>query len=298
VNPWGVTVPPATESEFFNAARPTVFLLVEGGSDQRFWTARVDIRRCQVRTTDGRAQALRELDTIRSEGRKGFIAVLDADFDRIEGTLLEDPDVVWTDLHDLESILVASPALEKVLAEVGSPRKIEEFEQQERRPIRDVLLSHALWLGRLRWLSRREKLDLQFRKLPPDSREFRYLNYHSFCEKASWRLDHVKLVRTVLNFCSRHDLSVDSLLARMKALPEADAWQLCVGHDLIGLLAVGLRAKLGSRNALSIEGLQERLRLAFERAHLEMTAMYQALRSWERRNEPFRVFAGGGEPRP
>ena len=288
MNPWGVTVPPPTEAEFFNAARPTAFLLVEGGSDERFWLARVDSRSCQVRAMRGRDRALAELRTVRAEGKGSFVAALDADFDRLEGTLLDDPDVIWTDLHDLELVLIASPALDKVLVEACSRSKREKLEAEEGCDVREALLSRGLGPGRLRWLSLREKLALTFRKLAPDG-TFQFLKYSDFCDRTTWKLDVTELVKTVLGFSSQPLDQQTLLLRRMKSLPEVDAWQLCVGHDLLGLLAVGLRSKLGNRN-LAIEELQERLRLAFERAHLEATAMFAALRRWERDNPPFRIF--------
>lgn len=287
MNPWGVTVPPPTEAEFFNAARPTAFLLVEGGSDERFWLARVDRRSCQVRAAGSRDKALTELHTVRVEGRGGFVAVLDADFDRLEGTLPEEPDVVWTDLHDLELMLIASPALDKVVVEACSRPKCEKLEAEEGCGVREALLSRGLEPARLRWLSRRDSLALTFRKRSPDG-SFRYLDYAAFCDRVKWRLDLAVLVKTVLDFSSQHRIKPQDLVLRMKSLPEADAWQLCVGHDLVGLLSVGLRSKLGNRS-ISIEDLQERLRLAFERGHLEATGMFAALRRWERANAPFRV---------
>jgi hypothetical protein len=287
VNPWGVTVPPPTEAEFFNAARPTTFLLVEGGSDERFWLARIDTRACQVRAMGGRERVLAELAIVRSEGRTGFVAVLDADFDRAEGALTDDPDITWTDHHDLEALLIASPALEKVLVEVASRKKWEDFESAER-AIREALVERGVEIGRLRWLSRREGLKLTFRK--GKDGDFHFLEYGKFCDRTAWKLEPAKLVKTVLDFSSQPKLDAADLLRKMKALPPVDAWQLCVGHDLAGLLAVGLRSKLGNRN-LSIDELQERLRLAFERAHLEATEMFAALRSWEQRNAPFRIFS-------
>lgn len=236
----------------------------------------------------GRDKVLAELATARSEGRVDHVAVLDADYDRIEDKLGDEPNVVWTDYHDLEVTLIASPALDKVLVELGSQEKCEKFEKEERCAVREALLSLGCELARLRWLSRRESLALTFRKQKADV--FSYVDYHAFCDRASWEVDRREMVRVVLNFSLQHKLKADDLLARMDALPEIDSLQLCVGHDLVGLLSVGLRSKLGSHNRLSIEDLQERLRLAFERAHLERTEMYRSLRVWEQHNAPYRIF--------
>jgi len=289
VNPWGVIASPPTEAEFFNAARTTAFLLVEGSADELFWAARVDLRACQVRAMGSRARALSEMRKVRVEGQGGFVAVLDADFDRLDDCLVVEADVIWTDLHDLETVLVASPALDKVLVEVASRKKCQDFEVAEGQTVRDALLVRGSEMGRLRWLSRRDRLGLSFRKARPDG-SFGHLDHAKFCDRKTWKLEVPKLVRTVLDFSSDHRTKPEHLVSRMRGLPDGDSWQLCVGHDLVGLLMIGLRSRLGSRN-ISVEDLEERLRLAFERADLEKTEMRSALRKWERDNAPFRLFA-------
>lgn len=65
---FGVLAPtPVVESKLFNAARPTVTLLVEAGFDERFWrmyTAENTLVRQQGQ--GGRATAIRELDKAES----------------------------------------------------------------------------------------------------------------------------------------------------------------------------------------------------------------------------------------
>lgn len=286
MNPFGVTPPVATEAEFFNAGRATVFLLVEGNSDARFWQSRVDHKRCQVRAMGGRDKAIEEVEQRRRENKRGFVAVLDADFDRVEGTLREDPDIVFTDFHDLECMLVGSPALEKVLDVLGSRDKCAQFEEKTK-PIREVLLENARIIGELRWLSKRDKLNLVFRK--PDGNKFRYIGYKEFCDQKSWSVEPRQLVVHVCNFSMRHGLKPDDLLERMGLLPDADPWQICVGHDLLGLLAIGLRQRLGNET-VDEPTMQNSFLLAYEEAYLKETLMYRALCAWEEKHPPFRIF--------
>ncbi len=288
MNMWEVNAPPATDALFFNAARRTTFLLVEGGSDQRFWAARIDRQRCQIRDMKGRDLALRELETVQRESKGGFVAVLDADFDRVDGTLAVKPNVAWTDYHDLEVVLIASPALDRVLVEVASSNKVAEIEKAEGRSVRDILLAEGLGLARLRFVSRQRNLGLTFRK--PSEGSFRYLAYSAFCDKATWKVDLAKLVQEVLNFSNQPKLKVPDLLDAMAGVQSSDSLQLCVGHDLVGLLMVGLRKNIGDRS-LTIEELEERLRLALHKEDLERTQMYQQLREWEQQNAPYRIFA-------
>lgn len=286
MNPWGVTTPAPTESVFFNAARWTTFLLLEGHSDERFWRLFVDRHACQLRPMGGRAAALKDLATMAAEGRGGFVAVLDADFDRINGTLAAHPHVVWTDGHDLETMFIVAPSLDKVLSVAASQAKLDGFATENKTTVREALFARGAAIAELRWLSQREQLTLTFRKKKEGG--FKYLDYHAFCEPKGWVMDREALVRTVLNFSSRPDLKVADLRTRMSR-PTEDLHQLCVGHDLVGLLMVGLRAKLGSRTC-SMEELEELLCLAFERAHLEQTGMYQALCVWEQANAPYQIF--------
>ncbi len=288
-NPWGAEVPPPTEAQFFNAARATAFLLVEGATDERFWLSRVEAHACQVRAVGGREKALEELRTTEREGILGVLAVLDADFDRLDGTLLQEANIVWTDSHDLDTVLIASPAFEKILVEVASRKKVLDFQASEGRTLRDALVARGAEMGRLRWLSRRERMSLSFRKARPDG-SFGHVDHAKFCDRARWGMDVAKLVRAVLEYSNDHKMKAEVLLAGMRSLPEADVWQLCVGHDLVGLLVVGLRSRLGNRN-LTMDEIEERLRLAFERSDLERTSMYRDIRRWEQQSKPFRLLS-------
>ena len=293
-NPWGVPPPPVgTESAFFNAARTTTFLLVEGGSDRRFWEQQIDRHACQVREYSGRKPALAELEKVIAQGHRGFVAVLDADFDRLEGGPSSRDHVVWTDLHDLETMLVFSSALGRVLVESASTSKLTAFASdrphEQEQAVRDRLQAHGVKLGRLRWLSLREGLSLQFRKHNAKG-EISFLPYEKFCEEASFDVDETAMVQAALNFSQRHDLKLDELQTALAALPAVDdPRQLCVGHDLIGFLQIGLRKKLGSQKR-SREELEKDLRQTYRPEDLRQTQMYQQLQRWEQDNPPFRIF--------
>jgi hypothetical protein len=154
--------------------------------------------------------------------------------------------------------------------------------------VRDILLAEGLGLARLRFVSQQKKLALTFRKLSGEA--FRYLPYADICDKATWKVVLPKLVQEVLNFSQRPDLKVPDLLKDIDGVQSSDSLQLCVGHDLVGLLMVGLRKHMGGRS-FTIEELEERLRLAFHKEDLERTEMYKQLREWEKQNSPYRIFA-------
>lgn len=285
MNPFGVEADPNTESVFFNAARPTVVLLVEGESDARYWEGQVHRGRCEVRATSGRPRALEQIRIAREEGRATVIAVLDADFDHLLNRLSPLEGVFWTDDHDLEVMQFRSTALDKVLAQQPGRDRRAAFVATGR-DIRDHLFQLACPLGRLRLHNEQQALNLSFRKATRDG--FSWLSYADFCDKDTLTLDDAKLVTTVLNFNQRHDLRQRPWLAELASLPDGPLEQLCNGHDLLGLLAVGLRKVLGTRN-LSPEDLQERLQLAHEQAELLATALGRGLRAWEAAHPGYRI---------
>lgn len=164
------------------------------------------------------------------------------------------------------------------------------FESARGLSVREALLRLAAPLGRLRWFSREHGWDLVFRKTRRD--KFVYLPYGDFIDERTWELDEGAMITTAKNFSERHRLDTAEVAARMQAAPPADPWQLCNGHDLCGILAVGLCRVLGScRSAVKLSGddVQDALLLAYEREHLAATEMFASLRQWEARRAPHRV---------
>jgi len=143
------------------------FLLLEGEDDHRFWDRRVS-QGCELVIGDGKQNvegAVRRLDTRRFSGALGIV---DADFDRLQDRALPSPNLLATDAHDLECVLLRSPALDGVLAEYGDRAKIRRFEATQGGTVRDALLARGLIFGRLRWLALRRGWNLPFDELGPD----------------------------------------------------------------------------------------------------------------------------------
>jgi hypothetical protein len=72
-----------------------------------------------------------------------------------------------------------------------------------------------------------------------------------------------------------------------------DQWHVCCGHDLVAILALGLRRALGTNDAGQVraELIERSLRLAYEAEYFRGTQLYAAIRVWEERNLPYRVLA-------
>ena len=64
--------------------------------------------------------AIEILEILEKSNFQRVLAIVDADFDRLENLANKRPNLLPTDTHDLETMLIKSPALEKVVAEFGS----------------------------------------------------------------------------------------------------------------------------------------------------------------------------------
>jgi len=143
---------------------------------------------------------------LEKEDLAGVLAILDADFWHLDGVPHSSSNLLLTDFHDLEMMIINSKALDIVLCEYGSATKINKFvRKQGGSDIRSVLLDICLPIGLLRWLSVKGNLNLTFEGL----------NFVKFIRRESLELDLSTLVRNVLSLTSKKGLRVSAVLAKL-----------------------------------------------------------------------------------
>jgi hypothetical protein len=122
------------------------FLLVEGGSDKVFYERFTDRSVCELVTVSGKPSSkLRVIAVLKileeGTGFKGVLAIVDADFDRLTALPCYSSNLLYTDTHDLETMLINSPAFDKVLSEFSSREKVLQFNQDVRLAILESSIS-------------------------------------------------------------------------------------------------------------------------------------------------------------
>ncbi|MEG3971594.1 DUF4435 domain-containing protein [Microcoleus sp. T2B6] len=255
------------------------FLITEGDTDARVWKNLVDSAKCRVEIAHNKDNAVQVLNILEKDNFAGVLAVVDADFDILEGTVTFSPNLLLTDTHDLETMLLKSPALEKVLLEHGSEAKINNFAKD----IRQTLLESAQIVGYLRWASLKFNYCLKFEGLA----------FNKFVDDKTLALNESKLLQTVKNNSQKPGLDEPEIRGNMDSLKTdtQDMWYICCGHDMIAILSIALCKALGSCNSKQVEPnvLEINLRLAYESAHFRLTKLYIAIQTWEQTNQPFQV---------
>ena len=256
------------------------FLLVEGPDDYKFWEYRIDKGRCEIVKTEGKPNLLGAIDNLNNRGFLGALGIIDDDGDSLENNRTLSANLIATDGHDLECLLLQSPpALERgVLAELGNPKKIEQFQIQTGLSVRDRLLENGLVFGRLRWLSKRKDWQLKFEALKPER----------FMDREAWRVDVENLTKVAATQLT--GTNKEEIRNLFQTLPDADPWLVCQGHDLLEILRLGLQNVLGDMKASQGKShLAAFLRAAFHDTHLAATQLYQNIRVWEQANAPYQV---------
>jgi Protein of unknown function (DUF4435) len=255
------------------------FLITEGDTDARVWKRFVDSTKCRVEIASNKDKAMKVIEILEKDNFAGVLAIVDADFWILEGRVVSSPNLLLTDTHDLETMLLKSPALEKVLLEHGSEEKIKSFGKD----IRQTLLESAKVIGYMRWASLKFDYRLKFEKLA----------FNEFIKKETLAFNESDLMKTVKNNSQKPGLNETEVKAKMDSLKTnaQDVWYICCGHDMIAILSIALCKALGSCNSQKVEPtvLEQNLRLAYESSYFCKTQLYAAIQDWEKTNHPFQV---------
>ena len=138
----------ANRLRMVRSQEPRTFLIVEGETDEIFFERFIDPLRCKIEVAEGRENAIDAFDELQRTRFAGALVVVDADFNVLDGRLPLPLGLLFTDTHDLETMLLASRALDKLLRSEGKKDKLEAFEAK-RGTIREKLLASAAPIGRL-----------------------------------------------------------------------------------------------------------------------------------------------------
>lgn len=277
----------ANEVRMMRTQHRGALLIVEGPVDKRVYTNLVDPDQCRIVIAHGRANLFEALQILEDDEFPRVLAVADSDFDRLGGFPSPSANALLTDLHDLECMMAASPALGKVLGEFGVPERMAAFEQRIGCSIAEALVKSAAEIGYLRWLSLREDLGLNFEEV----------TFSRFLRRDDLQVDLQGLLKTIKDHSKKHQLNDSRILWELDALknPAHDCWQLACGHDILEILSFGLRRTFAARRSAEVgrEFVERSLRLAYETRYFVKTRLYESIRAWERANQPYRVLPPG-----
>ena len=254
-------------------------LIVEGRDDRLLMEKLTCQETCKIVVGEGKQDICEAIAILQNSNCAGVLGVVDADFDRLGESLERGPNIVTSDYHDLETMLLCSPALSQVLIEYGSQEKLTDFGEN----VLDALIQRALPIGCLRLYSSQNDLKLKFSGL----------NYSSWIGTSDFSVDEPKMITAVKNLSQRHNLSSESLSVGIQQIKanQHNPLELCNGADLVKILSIGLRSVLGSNSSTQINAatLKKSLRLAYTNQDFVSSELAGAIQAWEARESGYRV---------
>jgi hypothetical protein len=184
-----------------------------------------------VVTSLDRAVSLRTSEILLERGMTEFISIIDADFSHICRERFP-PHVLLTDTHDVETMMLSSPALDRVLGEFASAEKVAKFVLKGS-SVRDVVLRAAQEVGLFRLANHREFGFLKFEGL----------TFSRFIEGKTLEVSRENLCKELLSNSRRPPSLAKEVLQAVEVgeSENHDAWQIACGHDCIEIWGRGVR---------------------------------------------------------
>lgn len=259
-------------------------LLVEGGTDARYFRRHIDRAQVAIAVCHDREKLTLVLNLLRRRGIRGALGIADRDFeDYVSSGRLSDPDIIFWDLNDLESTILPS-IFSKLLDEFGSENKINEFVETFEMDPFDKILDEVSKIGTLRAISRNKDYCLRFQGM-----NFQFVSNQCFEIDLEATIDHICDRSNKIHL--KEEIRAEFVKLRSSG---ADPKSLCQGHDLVRIVGRSLRGRLGSTSEFDKKEkdknpLYSIIRVSHEVADLCRTGLYAAIKAWESKNDPWRV---------
>ncbi|MEM7182582.1 MAG: DUF4435 domain-containing protein [Spirochaetota bacterium] len=233
---------------------------------------------------DGNENVKTVMSQISKENIEEVIGIIDADFQRIENQLDDLPaNTFLTDGHDLEMMMVVSPAWDNVVEVLVNPEKLTSFEKQTSDDIKSHLLKLASSIASVRLYNHRQDLGLIFKTFHKKNGEYKFIEYSKFITGNLLELNWDKMLQTIENksnkpnFLTTNDDHKEEI---NKIAQENHDWlEFCNGHDFLNILAIALSKAIGNKK-VSGKDLSESFIIAYRMDDFKQTQLYASLVIW------------------
>lgn len=268
----------ANEAIMLRAAANHTIMLVEGPDDHKVFINFIDSEVCEIIISYGRENAIGAMEILERLNLQGIICIVDSDFSFFT-PYVDDPNIIKTDLHDLETMMFVSGAFDKVLAELGSTAKITNVIESGTHP-RELIRKAAHPIGIVRHYSLSNRLGINFEGIGV-----------AYVNRRTLEVDLDELITHALRRSQMpptREQGIHGYIAYWMGRHH-DHWHMVCGHDLSEVFGKALQSALGTQNAgaTTAEVIERSLRLAYGWADFITSHLYARIRHWESKNVPY-----------
>jgi len=262
------------------------FLVVEGGTDAQLYGKFTDPKECIIVVGHNKKNVIGAVSLLIDRGFHGVAGIVDSDFDDVLERLHDRTMIHTTDTHDLETMIIQSPALERVVSALADERKLQDFLERNRNDLRGMLIEGTRPVGLLILFHIQNRAGLFFEDL----------RFEQFLDLARLTVNCSKLVIHVINSSPGSRYRQEDIQEALQLLlaKQYDPWQICRGHDMTELLYIGLREHFGRSDfEVRKKDLESTLRHAYDEGSFAKTRLFHSMVDWEAKNRPYRILRIG-----
>ncbi len=255
------------------------FLVLEGKTDIKRFRSYVDKNRCSMVNCQSVTKAVGAMQCLEKRKFPGVLAIVDADFTRIQGLDRSKDDIVVSEFHDLDLDWIKTGALEKYLSEVADETKVASKGGCE--GISESIHATLRPISAGKLLNRRKVFKFKTSGINVGKI---YTSGVDLCKTFAKELASEGYVDG-----SQVDWIVSEI--RNEMTKQKDDWQMTNGHDFCGALGAMLQSEIGKKKipqtyASEVEG---HIRLAFNWEDFQSLKIYSDIVDWENKNEGYKI---------
>lgn len=268
----------------FNQKKDLSVLVVEGITDKKFFDKFIDNSKCTIEIAQGKDNVIDAIKILNKQNKVGVLGVVDADYHRLNNDQrLNEKNILITDTHDIETMIMRTRAFFGILAEYASKDSIKSLEKKYQKPLRELLLEYSNLIGLLRLHSLKNNLQLNFSEI--DFYKFINIKTFEFSKK-----DFINEVVIKTNNTKVSKEQIESDFEKLQ-IEEYNSWDLSCGHDLSEILKIGILKVFGNQKSKQLKylNIEEALRLSYQYEFFYITDLYKGIINWESNNKPNKI---------
>lgn len=244
------------------------YLIVEGESDEHFFENILDCSKCKVMNLEGKAEVKKFIEDQNSANKKGYLGIVDADFEHIDGYEEQVKNVIITDVHDIEMLMFSSnPNMRRIYSELTENMIINNFEEKHQKSFLDSIIKVAYDIGLLKMVMKRPKYYVNMKDI-----------FYSDIINKEFELD----IDTLIERVKKKHHTLYEIKKEMENLREKnfDEFQVCCGHDVTNILAISFTSEqndglgYGKRRYVDGKEIERLLRAVYDFEHFLCTKLY------------------------
>ncbi|UXY09682.1 DUF4435 domain-containing protein [Kosakonia sp. ML.JS2a] len=219
----------------------------------------------------GKISVIDSVRKLRESGNDKVYGVCDADFDIILNRSYED--IVLTDFHDIEVMMISCGFIRNFFFEYTNPKSYEFLDENALiSEIEKNIFDVCYYIGVLKWINAEHDFGFNFTNL----------NIESFVHFDGFRISFDKDI-FISDVLKRYKKEVDydyiSMLYDEYDQKTVDVLHVCNGHDFTNVLSKLYKGEFTNDKNINQDKIERNLRLYYSAQHFEKTNMYNKIKN-------------------